>query len=122
MTLKILLITSQKSKKVRALLDSGSQKSYILKTTAEELGLRFVLSETVAHTLFRNAQTKAELHNKFQIAIRGPSKRQQNKLIFEFLNQERICESIPRILKELNMNRLWISDLSTGSPEIKILI
>ena len=55
MTPEILLIICQKSKTDRALLNSGSQKSYVLKDTAEELGLRSVSSETVAHTLFGDA-------------------------------------------------------------------
>ena len=39
-------------------MDSGSQKS-----TAEELGLCPVSSETVAHTLFGGTQTKDESHS-----------------------------------------------------------
>ena len=86
-----------------------------------------VSSETVAHTLFGGIQTKAESYNKFQIEIEVPSKHQQNKLNFVFLDQERICGSILHILKELllkelRMNRLWIWDLGTGSLEIEILI
>ena len=64
MTFKIV-IRGQKSKKVRLLMDSGLQKSYVLKCTAEELGLRPVSSETVVCTLFGCIQTNSEVYNKF---------------------------------------------------------
>ena len=71
---------------------------------------------------------KAESHKKFQIEINASGKYQHTKLIFDFLDQERIWGSILCILKELLLkesvkaNRLWISNLGTRSPEIKILI
>ncbi|GLV26154.1 hypothetical protein CBL_21186, partial [Carabus blaptoides fortunei] len=40
------------TKTVRALLDSGSQRSYILKDTAEELGFKSVKSTVLNHALF----------------------------------------------------------------------
>ena len=60
MTLEILLITGQKSKKVRMFLDSKSQKSYALKSIAEELELHPISSKTADHTLFGGTQMSAE--------------------------------------------------------------
>lgn len=126
MTLE-LVIKGKKSKKVRALFDSGSQKSYILKSTATELGLQPLSSETIVHTLFGGTQTDAKPHNKFRVELSAPGKQKETKLVFEFLDQEKICGNIPRIpkeslLKELRENKLWVSDIGTGSPEIEILI
>ena len=47
MTLEIV-ITSQRHKKVTVLLGSGSEKKYVLKSMAKELGLQTIFSETVA--------------------------------------------------------------------------
>ena len=102
----MLLISGQKSKKFRALLDSRSQKSYVLKSTAEELGLCPVSSQTIAQPLFGSTQTKAESHNKFQIEISAPGRRQQNKLILEFLDQEKFAEAFRAYLKNFCLKNL----------------
>ena len=101
MTLEILLFAGQKSKKVRALLDGESQKSYALKSTAEELGLHPISSETIAHTLFGYTQTKAESHNKFQIEMSAPGKHQQN-----ILDQEKFVEAFRAYLKNFCLKNL----------------
>lgn len=49
----------QKSKKVRAFLDSGTQKSYILKNTVKKLGLHPFSSEIILQ-LFGDLQIEAK--------------------------------------------------------------
>lgn len=126
MTLEIIIKGKRKDKRVRALLDSGSQKSYILKNTAKELDLESFGTEKIAHTVFGGAQIEAKPHNKFKVEVSAPGNRSLSHT-FEFLDQDRICGEIPRIpkkvlCKELKKNRLWLSDIGPGNSEIEVLI
>ncbi|XP_035227087.1 uncharacterized protein LOC118199357 [Stegodyphus dumicola] len=68
MTLEILIKGNKKIKKVRrALLDSGSQRSYILKSTAKELGLKPLAASAITHTVFGGAEIEAKLYSKYKL-------------------------------------------------------
>jgi predicted aspartyl protease len=54
-TLLVYLETSGQRRKVRALIDTGLQRSYILKKTAKEMGYTPVGSASLIHTLFGGA-------------------------------------------------------------------
>ncbi|GBN46721.1 hypothetical protein AVEN_149542-1 [Araneus ventricosus] len=69
MTLQVKVAGVNKKKNIRALLDCGSQKSYISKSVAAELGLSAISKETVAHTLFGGARTEPKLHNKYHVKL-----------------------------------------------------
>ncbi|GBN86274.1 hypothetical protein AVEN_64258-1 [Araneus ventricosus] len=95
MTLIVEINNGVSKRKVRCSLDSGSQRSYILKYTAKALNLKSISSENTAHTLFGE-----------QEVICG--------------NRPRLPKE--QILKELKRHKIWISDLGDGCPKIEMLL
>ncbi|GBN40596.1 hypothetical protein AVEN_100950-1 [Araneus ventricosus] len=128
MTLIVEINNGVSKRKVRCLLDSGSQRSYILKSTAEALNLKSTSSENIAHTLFGGATTDARCHKKYGVKVSPLGK--GTLFEFDFLEQEVICGNMPRLpkeqilkeLKELKRNKIWISDLGDGCPKIEMLL
>ncbi|GBO46822.1 hypothetical protein AVEN_4161-1, partial [Araneus ventricosus] len=125
MTLIVEISNGVSKRKVRCLLDSGSQRSYILKSTAEALNLKSTSSENIAHTLFGGATTDARCHKKYSVKLSPLGK--GTFFEFNFLEQEVICGNMPRlpkeqILKELKRHKIWISDLGDGCPKIEMLL
>ncbi|GFV43325.1 integrase catalytic domain-containing protein, partial [Trichonephila clavipes] len=57
-TLVVMLQNGNHKSLVRALIDTGSQKSYILKSTAENLGFKYEGEEEFVHSLFGGSKTK----------------------------------------------------------------
>ncbi|GFS88200.1 putative RNA-directed DNA polymerase from transposon X-element [Trichonephila clavipes] len=60
-TLVVMLQNGNHKSLVRALIDTGSQKSYILKSTAENLGFKYEGEEEFVHSLFGGSKTKMKL-------------------------------------------------------------
>ncbi|GBN38457.1 hypothetical protein AVEN_122720-1 [Araneus ventricosus] len=125
MTLIVEISNGVSKRKVRCLLDSGSQRSYILKSTAEALNLKSTSSENIAHTLFGGATTDARCHKKYREKLSPLGK--GTLFEFDFLEQEVICGNMHRlpkeqILKELKRHKIWISDLGDGCPKIEMLL
>ncbi|GBN07236.1 hypothetical protein AVEN_16006-1, partial [Araneus ventricosus] len=125
MTLIVEISNGVSKRKVRCLLDSGSQRSYILKSTAEALNLKSTSSENIAHTLFGGATTDARCHKKYSVKLSPLGK--GTLFEFDFLEQEVICGNMPRlpkeqILKELKRHKIWISDLGDGCPKVEMLL
>ncbi|GBM49848.1 hypothetical protein AVEN_191249-1 [Araneus ventricosus] len=125
MTLIVEISNGVSKRKVLCLLDSGSQRSYILKSTAEALNLKSTSSENIAHTLFGGATTDARCHKKYSVKLSPLGK--GTLFEFDFLEQEVICGNMPRlpkeqILKELKRHKIWISDLGDGCPKIEMLL
>ncbi|GIY82134.1 DUF1758 domain-containing protein [Caerostris extrusa] len=125
MTLMVEVVSGNMTKRVRCLLDCGSQRSYILRSTAEALHLKSFSSEKLTHSLFGGARTESKNHKRYSMRLRpvGRSTGYQ----FDFLDQDIICGVIPRIpkgplLKELKGHRIWISDMGDDYPEIELLI
>ncbi|GBM90143.1 hypothetical protein AVEN_20270-1 [Araneus ventricosus] len=127
MTLQVKVAGVNKIKNIRALLDRGSQKSYISRSVEAELGLSVISKEIVAHTLFGGASTEPKLHNKYRVQLCSVSQYKHPYLEFDFLDQDVICGNIPRIskgpiLKELKRNKIWFSDIRSDCPKIDMLI
>ncbi|GIY63764.1 endonuclease [Caerostris extrusa] len=125
MTLMVEVVSVNMRKRVRCLLDCGSQRSYILRSTAEALHLKSLSSEKLTHSLFGGARTESKNHKRYSMRLRpvGRSTGYQ----FDFLDQDIICGVIPRIpkgplLKEFKGHRIWISDMGDDYPEIELLI
>ncbi|UYV82365.1 hypothetical protein LAZ67_21001798 [Cordylochernes scorpioides] len=62
MTLMVNIMGNNGYRRVRALLDPGSQKSYILEFTALEVKLKPVGNVNIAHSLFGGTQTETKCH------------------------------------------------------------
>ncbi|UYV75783.1 hypothetical protein LAZ67_13001345 [Cordylochernes scorpioides] len=125
-TLMLNVIAPKGRKLVRAFFDSGSQHTYILKTTAEELGLKPVTKETVHHALFGGIQTTAVTHNLYDVQLKADDENFVCKVTVR--DQSKICQALPRIpktsliSKELEQRKIKVTDLGDDNPPIELLI
>ncbi|UYV65562.1 hypothetical protein LAZ67_3004702 [Cordylochernes scorpioides] len=125
-TLMLNVIAPKGRKLVRAFLDSGSQHTYILKTTAEELGLKPVTKETVHHALFGGMQTTAVTHSLYDVQLKADDENFVCKVTVR--DQSKICQALPRIPKtslisrELEQRKIKVTDLGNDNPPIELLI
>lgn len=116
--------TSGKRRKVRALIDTGSQRSYILKKTANEMGYTPVGSESLIHTLFRGATSQREDHQCYDINLRSLTSDYAFKI--QVLDQPVICGPVGRLkssswIGELRERGVQLSDVGGGQPRVEIL-
>jgi hypothetical protein len=123
-TLRIKLHGPRGSKTVRALIDSGAQRSYILNSTAIELGLPSTGQQQLAHAVFGGQVTERRSHNQHQVRIE--SLRGGRSLSLPLLGQERICSTLPNIpkgpwLEQLRREGIFLTDLQQGDKEIEVL-
>lgn len=124
-TLKVKLVRNGCEKVVRALVDNGSQRSYILKKTADSMGYKAVSQETLIHVVFGGLETKREVHPKYNIVV--CNLKDGSSCQFDVLARPTICGSVPRIrsgpwLKEMKEKGIWLSDVGNGEPEIELLL
>ncbi|UYV71077.1 hypothetical protein LAZ67_8001639 [Cordylochernes scorpioides] len=127
MTLMVNIMGNNGYRRVRALLDPGSQKSYILESTALEVKLEPIGNVNIAHSLFGGTQTETKCHKVYTVALCSNLSELDTLREFEFLGQDIICGEIPRTpkgawLNELKGSRIWLSDLGRDSPKIELLI
>ncbi|GFU42425.1 DUF1758 domain-containing protein [Trichonephila clavipes] len=59
----------KRERKARAIIDTGSQKSYILRSTAEELGFNLQREEEFRHSLFGGTKTRMHKHKCYKIYL-----------------------------------------------------
>ncbi|UYV65694.1 hypothetical protein LAZ67_3005164, partial [Cordylochernes scorpioides] len=125
-TLMLNVIAPKGRKLVRAFFDSGSQHTYILKTTAEELGLKPVTKEIVHHALFGGIQTTAVTHNLYDVQLKADDENFVCKVTVR--DQSKICQALPRIpetsliSKALEQRKIKVTDLRNDNPPIELLI
>ena len=127
-TLIVTLHSGGREKKVRVLCDPGSQHSYILKRTAEELSLKPTAEVKLRHTLF-SGRNYVQQHFKYRVDLKRLDHKNQNETgsEIEVLDQNQICEDVPRLTKgpwmeELKKRKIWFSDVGRDTPEIEILV
>ncbi|GFW74354.1 integrase catalytic domain-containing protein [Trichonephila clavipes] len=98
---------------VRALIDTGSQKSYILKSTAENLGFKYEGEEEFVHSLFGGSKTKMYRHKCYNICLTDIHNYYTCNL--NLYDQEIICNNVPSIrhgpwINELKNRKINLSD------------
>ncbi|XP_071035303.1 uncharacterized protein [Parasteatoda tepidariorum] len=123
-TLMVVIEANGQRKTVRALCDTGSQRSYILKSTINEMGWKTNKYETLTHVVFGGASSRKE-HKKYTLWIRNMKK--NNKFEIQVLDQQAICGYIPSLkngpwLAELRSKGIHISDVGKDSQRIELLI
>ncbi|XP_018575220.1 uncharacterized protein LOC108914014 [Anoplophora glabripennis] len=105
----------------RVLIDSGSQRSYILKSTAMKLGYRPKRTESIAHCLF-GGKTITQIHNRYDVTVCKDS----YSLTFEVLDQPAICTDILPVfdgtwMEEVRSLNIELSDVNEPGP-IELLL
>ncbi|UYV62396.1 hypothetical protein LAZ67_2000392 [Cordylochernes scorpioides] len=123
-TLKIKVEGATSAKVVRALLDTGSQRSYILSKTAQDLGLSPIGQESLKHVVF-GGHTSESVHQEYRVNLGHASG--NFKMVAKLLDQQKICGSLPRLsrgpwLKELKARKIWVPDIGKDDMEIEILL
>ncbi|KAL1448563.1 hypothetical protein WDU94_013886, partial [Cyamophila willieti] len=124
LVVKLLDPFEGKSKDVRVLIDTGSQRSYIVKQVAQELGYKPIDTVSVRHALFGGGVTKAVDHNVYRLKV--SSVVSDYRCNFEVMDQDKICTSVPIVpsgswMQELAEQNIQLSDNSTRQ-EVDILI
>jgi len=110
---------------VRAIVDTGSHRSYILKRLARDLGYEAEGEQTMVHLLFGGTKTKPQKHKSYRIHI--DNLEGTYKCDFIALQQDTICQDVPNIgtglwteaLKEKNVH---LSDTGESRESISLLI
>ncbi|CAL1274779.1 unnamed protein product [Larinioides sclopetarius] len=127
-TLVVLLRGENEDFAVRALIDTGSQKSYITKEAATKMKYLVVKETTLMHTLFGGVENKQK-HLEYKIFVSDIGK--NYNCTFKVLDQEKICSEIQQIStgflsKELEDNGIHLTDQECfsfcSSPTIHLLI
>jgi hypothetical protein len=123
-TLRVKLHGPRGTKVVRALIDSGAQRSYILNSTATGLGLQATGQQQLAHAVFGGQVTERKSHNQHKVCIESIIG--GKCLAFPLLGQDQICSTLSRIpkgpwLKLLKQQGVYLTDLQPGSTEIEVL-
>ncbi|GFR13117.1 DUF1758 domain-containing protein [Trichonephila clavata] len=114
-TLLVLIEVDGRSKMVRALFDTGGQRSYVLKSTINEMSITTERCENLKHVVFGGASSKKK-HNCYKLSVSNLRKHYYFKI--QVLDQEIICGHVPIIqrsprIKELQ-NKGNICHLSSG--------
>ncbi|XP_025829705.1 uncharacterized protein LOC112904277 [Agrilus planipennis] len=121
-TIRVKINNGNDSKEIRALIDSGSQKSYILKATASQLKLVPIRHEKMIHSLFGGNNTAELEHKCYNIKLET----EDTQYCLEVLDQERICNDVTPIptgpwIAELTDVSIKINDVGNSAP-IELLI
>ncbi|XP_050298613.1 uncharacterized protein LOC126737669 isoform X1 [Anthonomus grandis grandis] len=120
-TLQVKVKGANKSKYVRALIDTGSQKTYLLKSTADFLGYQSKRQINVIHGLFGGTELP-QVHCCYDVTL----SHNNYSCNFEALDQPVICSGVDSVfngpwMEELRTLNIKISDSHNSGP-IELLI
>jgi hypothetical protein len=124
-TLKVMLKSDTREVSVLALIDTGSQKSYILKNTAARMGYGALREEEVVHCLFGGVTTEHSKHRCFKIRLGNLDG--SFSCNFESLDQSVICGKIQPIgsgtgIEELRKRNTKLTDGGQTVEPIEVLL
>ncbi|GFS44196.1 DUF1758 domain-containing protein [Trichonephila inaurata madagascariensis] len=124
-TLKLKMVCGNKEIPVRAILESGSQKSYVLKNVVEKIGYIPLRKEILMHSLFGWIKSDKCEHTSYRIRLRN----QDNSVTcnLEALDQTSICDNIASVppvswISELNEMKIQLSDVGKESRSVQVLL
>ncbi|GFW51730.1 DUF1758 domain-containing protein [Trichonephila clavipes] len=110
---------------VQALLDDGSQRSFIEKNLAAELFLSPSGREIFSQGLFRGGISLASEHKRYMVNVE--SLNYKYRTLLSLLEQQKICSTLPRIpnrklLSELASRGIKLTHVGRDSPPIRVLL
>ncbi|GBN68540.1 hypothetical protein AVEN_175510-1 [Araneus ventricosus] len=124
-TLKIKLVYDSKEVLVRAFLDSGSQKTYVLTNLEEEMGYIPVRKESLKHSLFGGIKSDKCEHTCYRVKLINP----ENSITcnMEALDQSSICDNIESVspgswIKNPRERKITVSDVGNESQPVPVLL
>ncbi|GFY54489.1 DUF1758 domain-containing protein [Trichonephila inaurata madagascariensis] len=98
-TLQVNIKAGGKTRRVRAFIDSGSQRLYLLKKTAHEMNLKFIEIKNIIHSVFGGSNLQKQDHRVYEITLQNGNS--GFSFDIQVLDQPIICGKIPRINKGL---------------------
>ncbi|GFY30604.1 DUF1758 domain-containing protein [Trichonephila clavipes] len=118
-------IKSSGKRKVRVLIDTACENSYISESVTSILKATPLREETIIHSLFGGNETKPKHHSVYSIEV--SDLKHSYACCFEVLSEKKICGFISkiedkRILNELKNKEIILSDLNCKETEIGFLI
>ncbi|XP_071036497.1 uncharacterized protein [Parasteatoda tepidariorum] len=124
-TLMVNIESKEGKRAIRALIDTGSQRSYILKSTVEELKFRQIDTQTLIHSLFGGSKSSSEIHNLFSIKVTDLKNSYSCNMYV--LDQHKICSFVPRLhdgpwMQEMVLKGISLSDIGNHRQPIELLI
>ncbi|XP_059056338.1 uncharacterized protein LOC131850179 [Achroia grisella] len=124
-TVKLHLFHEDQVVTVRALLDSGAQRSFIRSDVIDKLKIVPTGNEHLRHNLFGGVVTKLENHRLFTLNCKSLDNKY--KLQIEALEQKKICDNLPKVkpgilLSQLQAKGINITDCVDEVTEISLLI
>lgn len=113
---------------VRALFDSGSQKTYIKEEIVKKLRIPEVKKEVLTHSLFGGTETNSRSYSVYKIKINSLDSTHSTEI--EALGQNTICNNVPRftskdfydLINVLREKHVALTDTNLYSVEIALLI
>ncbi|UYV72167.1 hypothetical protein LAZ67_9002056, partial [Cordylochernes scorpioides] len=123
-TIMVKIDGENKSKVVRAMLDSGSQNSYVLEQTASEVGLTMLGKKEVVHLLFGGVKSRPQQHKRYRIYISDVDSKYNCN--FEVQDCSTICSAMPSAqptewMTELRSKGIDL-DVYRSNTEIELLL
>ncbi|XP_045451223.1 uncharacterized protein LOC123660165 [Melitaea cinxia] len=126
-TVAVKIYNGNRSTIVRALFDSGSQRSYIKSEVAEQLGLTAVRTAEISHSLFGGLSVSFKKYNVYDFKIESLDS--EVKLNMSALEQSVICKNVPKVneshdfvKKLLDKHGIHLTDRDCISKDIELLI
>ncbi|GFX41881.1 uncharacterized protein TNCV_389941 [Trichonephila clavipes] len=115
----------KRERKARAIIDTGSQKSYILRSTAEELGFNLQREEEFRHSLFGGTKTRMYKHKCYKIYLSSLDGNYICKL--DALDHDVICNDISGAkngswIHELKTKNIFLTDIQENTGPIEVLL
>ena len=118
-----------KQHQIRIMCDSGSQRSYILKSCARNWNLKPIGEMNVCQELFGGRKTQLKTHEAYLISLCGMNNTENLRI--KVLDSERICECAPRLsdpklFTTLRNKGIHLTDFMSAqndtSTEIQVLL
>ncbi|KAL4720548.1 hypothetical protein ACJJTC_003044 [Scirpophaga incertulas] len=88
-------LSGEKNVVIRALIDSGAQRSFIKRDMAREIGLKSVGKEEMCHGVFGGTKTEIKEHILYNVNIGSIDKKFSTKMIV--IEENNICGYIPKV-------------------------
>ncbi|KYQ52444.1 hypothetical protein ALC60_08432 [Trachymyrmex zeteki] len=115
-TLRVKLVNGCKERVVRAVLDSGSHRSYILGHVVKQLDFKQLGTQTMMHLLFGGTKTAPQEHKCYRVNLRSLD--DTYACNFVAFHQDAICQNILQPVKgtwqkELRQKAINLSDIGT---------
>ncbi|KAJ8964429.1 hypothetical protein NQ317_017452 [Molorchus minor] len=122
-TLMVVLKGKNKSRLVRAIIDTGSQRSYVNRYAAVEMEYEATGEENIIHALFGGLQSERIHHTCYKITLQNIN--EKYACCFEALDQTFICSDIVPVkegpwMEELKQLHIEITDTNDGPIDVLI--